>query len=377
LVSVIGAMQQFAAASPLGAPPTRIRGLRALGEEAPLRAAIENGERLLVCALVRFPDRSSSQPLWMTDRRFIYTRSEGRLSKLLISVPIADGGLDYEGARPYPLHLTWTRPDGSPMTEWFRAHTWKDAVRSEGSAGAAAGVTGGVAGAIVGMAVDAAIKGAVGSRGVPSRDQKLYSTLVAAQRAPSQVRPVDLTLDSGGRLIIGGFMGLLTAAILAVGLFALVSYQAKKAYDVAPLCGPVSGPDCRQLQAAVVTAYRGASGKNAYCDLFLSLNDGATAEADLHSYSLCADDLRGREVSLEYWHRSITAVIPPGAPGRVIPPEETADNPEYNWRFAAVMVGILGLVWVIFGSISLVVVIGWLKRRSLLRASAYAAGYLS
>jgi len=370
-------MQQFASDARLAGSVAPIRGLKALREEAPLRAAIENGERLLVCALVRFPDRSSSQPLWMTDRRFIYTRREGRLSKLLISVPIADCALDYEGAKPDPLHLTWTGPDGRPWAEWFRAHTWKDAVRSEGSAGAAAGVTGGVAGAIVGVAVDAAIKGAVGSRGVPSRDQKLYSTLVAAQRAPSQVRPVDLTLDSGGRFIIGGFMGLVTAAFLALGVSALVSYQAKQAYEAAPLCGSGPGPDCHQLQPAVVTAYRGASGTYAYCDLFLSLSDGATAEADLHSYSLCAHDLRGREVSIEYWHRSITAVIPPGASGQVIPTEETAANPEYNWRFAAVMAGILGLVWVIFGSISLVVAIGWLKRRSLLRASAYAAGYLS
>jgi hypothetical protein len=370
-------MQQFAFAAKSGASVTPIRGLRALGEEAPLRAAIENGERLLVCALVRFPDRSSSQPLWMTDRRFIYTRSEGRVSKLLISVPIADGALDYESAKPYPLHLTWTGPDGSSWAEWFRAHSWKDAVRSEGSAGAAAGVTGGVAGAIVGVAVDTAIKGAAGTRGIASRDQKLYSTLVAAQRTPSQVRPVDLTLDSGGRLIIGGFMGLITAALLALGASALVSYQARQAYEAAPLCGSVPGPDCRLLQPAVVTAYRGASGKYAYCDLFLSLDDGATAEADLHTYSLCAYDLRGQEVSLEYWRRSITAVIPPGAPAQVIPTEETANNPEYNWRFGAVMAGLCGLIWVIFGSISLVVVIGWLKRRSLLRASAYSAGYLS
>jgi hypothetical protein len=80
---------------------------------------------------------------------------------------------------------------------------------------------------------------------------------------------------------------------------------------------------------------------------------------------------------LEYWRRSLTAVIPPGGPAQGIPTEETADNPGYNWRFGAIMTGVLGLIWVIFGSFSLVVVIGWLKRRSLLRASAYAAGYLS
>jgi hypothetical protein len=41
------------------------------------------------------------------------------------------------------------------------------------------------------------------------------------------------------------------------------------------------------------------------------------------------------------------------------------------------MAGILGLLWVLFGSIAVIVVIGWVKRRSLLRASAYAAGYIS
>jgi hypothetical protein len=369
-------MQQFASdARPVGSA-TQIRGLRALGEEAPIRASIESSERLLVCVLVRFADRSSSQPLWVTDRRFMFTRHQGRHRKLLISVPIASGALDYEDAAAYPLHLTWTGPDGTPWSESFRAYTWKDAARSEG-AGGVGGASGGIVGAIAGAVLDAAINGAVGTRGVASKDQKLYSTLVAAQKAPDQVRPVDLTLDSGSRLLIGGFMGILTAALLALGASALVSYQARQAYEAAPLCGSVPGLDCRLLQPAVVTAYRGASGKYAYCDLFLSLDDGATAEADLHTYSLCAYDLRGQEVSLEYWRRSITAVIPPGAPAQVIPTEETANNPEYNWRFGAVMAGLCGLIWVIFGSISLVVVIGWLKRRSLLRASAYSAGYLS
>jgi hypothetical protein len=80
---------------------------------------------------------------------------------------------------------------------------------------------------------------------------------------------------------------------------------------------------------------------------------------------------------LEHWHGTLTGVIPPGAATRVVPTEETGDNPEYNWRFGAVMVGILGLLWLAFGSLSLVVVLGWVKRRSLLRASAYAAGYLN
>jgi hypothetical protein len=369
-------MLQFASdAIPVGSV-TQIRGLRALGEEAPLRAAIENGERLLVCASVRFADRTSSQPLWLTDRRFIFTRSRGRMRKLLVSVPIASSALDYLNAAPYPLHLTWTGADGKPSTEAFRAYSWKDAMRSEGSAGAAGGVTGGVVGAIVGVAVDAAIKGAVGDRGVASRDQRLYSTIVAAQRAPGQVRPVDLTLDSGSRLLIGGFMGLITAVVIALGVFALVSYQAKQAYEAAPLCGSVPSPDCRLRQPAAVTAYRGASGQDAYCDLFLSKADGSTVEADLHTFNLCAQNLRGKQVSLEYWRRSLTAVIPPGAPAQVIPTEETADNPEYNWRFGAVMAGLCGVIWVIFAGLSVGELIGWVKRRSLLRASAYSAGYL-
>jgi hypothetical protein len=370
-------MQQFAPSSWSGGSITPIRGLKALGEEAPLRAALASGERLLVCALVRFANRSSSQPLWLTDQHFIFTRSQGRMRKLLVSVPIAGSALDYVNAAPYPLHLSWTDPDGRPCTESFRAHTFKDAVRSEGSAGVAGGVTGGIVGAITGVAVDAAIQGALGNRGIASRDHKLHSTLLEAQRTPGQARPVDLTLDSGSRLLIGGFMGLVTAVLLAAGVSALVSYQAKQAYEVAGPCGSVPSPDCRLLQPAVVTAYRGASGKNAYCDLFLSKADGATAQADLHTFSLCAVDPRGRQMTLEYWRQALTAVIPAGAPARVIPTEETADNPEYNWRFGAVMTGLVGLIWLIFGSICLVGVIGWFKRRSLLRASAYSAGYLS
>jgi hypothetical protein len=374
-------MQQFAYAAKSGGSVTRIRGLRELGEEAPLRAVIESGERLLVCASVRFADSSSSQPLWLTDQRFIFTRSQRGMGKLLFSIPIAGCALDYENAALYPVHLNWTGQDGQPCKESFRAHTWKDSVRSDGSASVAGGATAGIEGAVIGLAVDAAMKGAVGTRGIASRDQKLYSTFLAAQRAPGQVRPVDLTAGSlntaGGRWLIGGFMGVISALLLTLGIFALVNYQAKQAYEAAPLCGAVPGPDCRLLQPAIVTAYRGANGKNAYCDVFVSRDDGSTVEADLHTFSLCAHDPRGQQMFLEYWRRSLTAVIPPGGPAQGIPTEETADNPGYNWRFGAIMTGVLGLIWVIFGSFSLVVVIGWLKRRSLLRASAYAAGYLS
>jgi hypothetical protein len=360
---------------------TPLRGLRALGEEAPIRAAFENGERLLVCASVRFADRTSSQPLWLTDRRFVFIRRERGKGKVLVSVPIAGCALDYENGALHPLHLSWTGPDGRPCMDAFRAQTWKDSVRSNGSAGAAGGGTAGIEGAVIGLAVDAALKGAMGTRGIASRDQRLYSAFLAAQRAPGQARPVDLTAGSlntaGGRWLIGAFMGVVSALLLAAGIFAVVNYQAKQAYEAALLCGSVAGPDCRLLQPAVVTTYRGAGGKSAYCDLFLITAEDSNVEADLHTFNLCAQDPRGQHMFLEYWRHSLTGVIPFGAPSHVIPTEETGDNPEYNWRFGAVMAGVLGLIWVIFGSLSLVVVIGWLKRRSLLRASAYAAGYLS
>jgi hypothetical protein len=374
-------MLQFASdAAPRGSM-VRVRGVRALGEEAPLRSAIEIGERLLVCASVRFAEQTSSQPLWLTDRRVIFTRSLKGIGKMVVSVPIGGAALDYEGDALYPLRLSWTGPDGAASTESFRAQTWKDSLRSNGSPAAVGGATEGIAGAVIGLAVDAAMKGAVGTRGIGSRDQKLYATLLAALRAPGQVQPVDLTAGSlntpGGRWLIGGIVGVFSGLLVAAGVFALMSYQAKQAYEAAPICSSVAGPACRLLQPALVTAYRGAGGKNAYCDLFLTTADGANVEADLHTFELCAHDPRGQQMLLEHWHGTLTGVIPPGARTRVVPTEETGDNPEYNWRFGAIMVGILGLLWLLFGSLSLVVVVGWVKRRSLLRASAYAAGYLN
>jgi hypothetical protein len=374
-------MLQFASdAAPRGSM-VRVRGVRALGEEAPLRSVLEIGERLLVCASVRFADQTSSQPLWLTDRRVMFTRSQKGIGKMVVSVPIGGAALDYVGDALYPLRLSWTGPDGTPSTESFRAQTWKDSVRSNGSAAAVGGATEGIAGAVVGLAVDAAMKGAVGTRGIASRDQKLYTMLLAALRAPGQAQPVDLTAGSlntpGGRWLIGGIVGVFSALLAAAGVFALVSNQAKQAYEAAPVCGSVAGPTCRLLQPALVTAYRGAGGKDSYCDLFLTKADGANVEADLHTFELCAHDPRGQQMLLEHWHGTLTGVIPPGAPTRVVPTEETGDNPEYNWRFGAIMVGILGLLWLLFGSLSLVVVVGWVKRRLLLRASAYAAGYLN
>lgn len=172
-------------------------------------------------------------------------------------------------------------------------------------------------------------------------------------------------------------MGVITALLLAVGTFAVVSDQARRAYEAAPVCSAVAGSDCRLLQPAVVTAYRGAGGKNDYCDLFLITADGANVEADLHTFNLCAQDPRGRQMLLEHWRGTLTGVIPLGAPTRVVPTEETGDNPEYNGRASAIIAGILGLLWMLFASLFLVTVIGWLKRRSLLRASASAAGYLN
>jgi hypothetical protein len=360
---------------------TPIRGLKALGEEAPLRSVIENGERLLVCASVRFAEQTSSQPLWLTERRVMFTRSQKGIGKMVVSVPVGAAALAYDNGDPYPIHLSWTGPDGRPTTDSFRAQTWKDSLRSNGSAAAAGGATGGIAGAVIDLAVEAAMKCAVGTHGIASRDERLHATLVAALRAPGQIRPVDLTAGSlntpGGRWLIGAIVGVVSAFLAAAGVFAVVNYQATKAYEAAPVCGSVAVPDCRLLQPAIVTAYRGAGGKNAYCDLFLTTADGSNVEADLHTFNLCARDPRGQQMLLEHWRGKLSGVIPPGAPTRVVPTEETGDNPEYNWRFGAVMVGILGLLWALFGSLSLVVVIGWVKRRSLLRASAYAAGYLN
>jgi len=218
-------MLQFASDAPPRASMVRVRGLRALGEEAPLRSVIEIGERLLVCATVRFAEQTSSQPLWLTDRRVLFTRSQKGIGKLVVSVPIGGAALDYDNGALYPLRLSWTGPDGAASAESFRAQSWKDSLRSNGSAAAAGGATEGIAGAVIGLAVDAAMTSAVGTRGIASRDQKLYTTLVAALRAPRQVRPVDLTAGSlntpGGRWLIGGIVGVFSALLAAAGVFAL------------------------------------------------------------------------------------------------------------------------------------------------------------
>lgn len=197
-------MLQFASDAPPRGSMVRVRGLRALGEEAPLRSVIEIGERLLVCASVRFAEQTSSQPLWLTDRRALFTRSQKGIGKMVVSVPIGGAALDYDNGALNPIRLSWIGPDARPTTESFRAQTWKDSLRSNGSAAAAGGATEGIAGAVIGLAVDAAVKGAVGTRGIASRDKKLYTTFVAALRAPGQAQPVDLTPGRSTRRAVDG-----------------------------------------------------------------------------------------------------------------------------------------------------------------------------
>jgi hypothetical protein len=369
-------VQQFAPLPGSGGSITRIRGRRALGEEASLRAVIESGERLLVCASVRFADRPVSQPLWLTDRRFIFTRAHSGYGKLVVSVPIVGCALDYENAAPYPLHLSWTDDDGVPCRESFRWRTWQDGL-SSGSAGATGGATGGIEGAIIGAAVDAAINAAAPNHRAASLDQRLYSTLTAALQAPSTVRPVDLTADSlntlGSRLLIGIWMSIITAVLLAVAIFAFVSYTAKQAYEAAPLCRSATGSECRMHQGAVVTDYRGAhdSYETMYCDLSMSTADGSSVTVRLLAFNLCRGTPKGQEMTLESWRGSVVAVIAPG----VRDPQETEKNPEYNGRAGAILTGVSSLLWLLFGSVSLAELIGWHKRRSLLRASAQTAAY--
>jgi len=376
-------MQQVAPVPGPRGSITRIRGRRALGSEAPLRAVLEPGERLLVCASVRFADRTFSQPLWLTDRRFLLTRHQGGYGKLVVSVPVAGCRLDCDSGAPYPLQLSWTEDDGKPRKESFRARTWRDSL-SSGSAGATGGATGGIEGAILGGAVDAAITAAGRSLRAAPREQKLYSTLTEALHGTSQVLPVDLTAGSlntlGSRLLLGIVIGTVTAALLGVATYALVSLWTKQAYEAAPVCGPVPALDCRTQQRGVVTAYRGAheSYDTMYCDLAMNKADGSKVSVHLLAFNLCGDNPRGQEVMLEYWRGAVVAVIASGvADPHDRGPQETDKNPAYNWRAGAILTGACSLLWLLFGSVSLAGLIGWHKRRSLLRASARTAGYLS
>jgi len=108
----------------------------------------------------------------------------------------------------------------------------------------------------------------------------------------------------------------------------------------------------------------------------MSKSDGSTVTAHFHVFNQCVHDQRGTEMALEYWRGSLTAVTLPGQSAPVSPTEETRSNPEYEWRGSAILAGAVGLVWLMFSTTGLLAVRGWYKRRSLLKASARAAGYL-
>jgi hypothetical protein len=336
-----------------------------------------------VCASVRFADNPFGQPLWLTDRRFLFTRRHSGAGKLVVSVPTAGGTLHYDLAAQDPHELCWTNAEGTPGRESFRPETWRNSLDS-GRAAVTGGATGGIEGAILGGAIDTATRAVAGMRRVGPRDETLHATLSAALKAPNQVRPIDLTVESlnrvGTRWLIGIWMSLMTAVLLAVASYAVVSFWTNQAYQAAALCGSVPVPDCRSRQTAVVTAYHGAheSYASMYCDLTMKKPDGSSATVHLLAYNLCGDNPTGQGMTLEYWRGSVVAVIAPG----VSKPhdreaQETEKTPAYNWRAGAFLTGAVSLLWLLFGSISLAEVIRWRKRRSLLQASARAAGYLS
>jgi hypothetical protein len=246
------------------------------------------------------------------------------------------------------------------------------------------GATGGIEGAILGGAVEAVVRAIPGTHGGASRDERLHATLGAALNAPSQFRPVDLTADSlnrlGTRSALGIFMGLVTAVVVAVATYSAVSYSTKLAYDAAPLCGSVPATDCRAQQTAVVTAYRGAhaSYDTMYCDLAMSRADGSGITVHLLAFNLCGDNPIGQEMTLVYWRGSVVAVIAPGVSDpHDREPQETQQTPGYNLRAGAILTGVCGAAWLLFAGVAVAELNAWRKRRSLLLASARAAGYVT
>ncbi len=379
-------MQPLASAGeePALATSTRVRGRRAMGKEAPLQAVIQPDERLLVCAAVVFADPSSGERLWLTNRRWLFVRRSGG-HKVVIGIPLVRSSLVFEEGSPFPLRLKWIDEAGRDCSEAFRSQTLRDTTSMGPRGGAVAGATGGVGGIIVSLALDAVATRGSGTGRIATKDRRLYEVLAEACKAPDSVRPVDLTPGStgslstpGGRLLIGLTMGIFTAIFLGLSVYAVITYQTKLAYEAAPICGSAPVPDCRLRQAAVVTGYRGGGGRSdTWCDLTMSQGNGSTVTAHFHVFNQCVHDPRGKQMVVESWRGSLTAVILPGETGPVGPTEETKDNPEYNWRIDAILAGVYGLVWLLFGSFALVAVRGWLKRRSLLQASARAAGYLA
>ncbi len=352
-------MQQFAS-GPQRQPSSaiRIRGWRAGGVESPLRAVIRPGERLLVCAAVRFPGRPADQRLWLTDSRYLFTWTEGPFNKVVISVPLSKSTLTVDNGMTCCLHLSWIDDSGQPRSESFRSESWKDNLRQ--------GVAGGLAGG--------AIQGAGGA--IPAEDTQLYTTLAGAVKAPASVRPVDLT-DVAGKPVAGKLLwvvplGLFAVALFATAIYTFFSFQTKQAYETALVCGSVPAGDCRLEQTAVVTSYRGAGGKNAFCDLSMRRPDGSNVTADLHTVDICASSPAGVTMVLEYWRGSMTSVIPPSGPA-----EETETNPQYAWRWGYLITGLLVLLWLIFGASAFSTMPGSHARRTLLRGSARSAGYLN
>jgi hypothetical protein len=174
-------------------------------------------------------------------------------------------------------------------------------------------------------------------------------------------------------------MGTATAILLAVATFAFISFSTRQAYKAAALCGSVPAADCRSQQTAVVTAYRGAhaSFDIMYCDLTMSKTDGSSITVHLLAFNLCGDNPSGQEMTLEYWRGSVVAIIAPGVSDpHDRAPQETQATPGYNWRAGAILTGMCSLLWLSFGGVSLAELIRWRKRRSLLQASARAAGHL-
>ena len=354
------------APEPDGASIPRFRGLRITGAEAPLRSAIEDGERLLVCASVRFSDRSAGEPLWLTDRRFLFIRQQSTPDNRTVSVPISNCTLKYEAASPYPLRLSWIDGARAPATEAFRAKTWKDNL-SRGSGPAVAGATGGIEAAVIVAFLEKLIASAVGTDGQASLDGKLFATLTAALRAPAQFRPIDLSAGSlntrGSRVLIALTTGIPTAALLASAVYAAISYQSLQAYEAAPICATPAVTDCRRQDPVVITSYRGTVGKDDFCDLTLRRPDGSTVIAELLGARFCSQPLNRKAMIIESWRGSITMVIPPDEP-----PAETGSSPAYNWLVGRIFTGITGLIWLLFGIVGLVEFRGWLARRALLRA---------
>lgn len=367
-------MHQFASDAPKRGAFVRVR---AAGREAPLRAAIQPDERLLVCAEVRFADGSDDRRLWLTDRRFLFIR--GGSDKILVSAPIPGSALTFDAGGLFPIRLDWTDASGRPCCESFRSVTWKDTLRSGSETGAIAVATGGIEAAIIVGVLGRVVDGAIGGRANTAGDHRLYGALEAAMKMPGTPQPIDLVGWASQSLVERLLLliiplSLIGAGILAAIVFALLSFQARQAYEAAPYCAAQRSPDCRFQQAATLTSYRWTGGRYGYCNLTFQTDNGTTVAASLHVFNLCAQDNRGEAMVLKYWQGSVTAVLPAGVVNPGAPPWETDSNPEYNWRAGAIFAGLACLVGLVFAIPLLVTFRGWRARRALLRRSTRSAG---